>query len=399
MISKRLVFKALIYLCIYHALSFILSTIMEKRFMQFLSIQHVVTSDFTYNDLFYRVQYKSEKDNQVRKHKEEILIVNTARLQGQNFRSDLAQVIERVQEYQPKAVGVDITFRNRWDRGNKSLFKALSAHKNIICAFEASNKKHSKLLLPPEIKMGDVDFPKNQHSIRFYKGGDKTMAYQLFKMARGKNSKNQVSSVKSFPISFTSIHDGVVGLDDVFSDNYDKNYKVIDARSLMEEEYAAQHYGPVLKGSIVIIGHTGGYFDVEDKHAVPTDTTRLVNRKLIMPGAAIHANTLSNLLDDRIFHEPNTLLVNIILNLVMFLMILLILRHPMKLFLLSGLAVFSIVWIWIAMYLMELNIYIQVGVTLLELMILEEFIETFDPFVMRLWNRIRNKKEKNSPTV
>jgi hypothetical protein len=43
---------------------------------------------------------------------------------------------------------------------------------------------------------------------------------------------------------------------------------------------------------------------------------------------------------------------------------------------------------------MEYNIYIQVGATLIELLILEEFIETFDPFVEKWVAAYQHKKRK-----
>jgi CHASE2 domain-containing sensor protein len=367
--------------------------LLQSPAMQFLSIQSAVSSDFTYNDLFYRVQSNSNVDNVARRHKEEIVLINTANLGSMSFRAELADLINRVESFKPKAVGIDIVFANRADYGNDSLLKSIQSYTNIVCSFRASQKSNAFLGLPSGTIKGDVDFPENQHSIRFYKGGRKTFAYQLFKLARGRNATNQVSSLERFPIAYSSIQDGVVDFDDFENSEYTKNYRVIDAKLMLSDEFAYQHYHSSLKQGIVIIGHIGtNKFDVEDRHAVPTDTSSLVNRSLLMPGAAIHANALSNMLDNHVFHEPNSFLVEIFLNIIMLIMVILILKHPLKIFMLIGLAVFSIVWIWLAMYLMEFNIYIQVGGTLIELMILEEFVDSFDPAVMRLWNRFRKNK-------
>jgi hypothetical protein len=392
MLSRRLVFKAFIYLCIFHALSFLLSAVMEMRFMQFLSVQQLISSDFTYNDLFYRVQNKSDEDEVQRKHKEEIILINTAFLDNQNFRSELAELIHRVGAYKPLAIGVDFIFSNRPDEANDRLLKALKSSENIVCAYQSSANMGEHLPLPLTVRKGDVDFAPGQHSVRFYKGGEKTFAYQLFNVARGETVASPVADKERFPIAYSSIHDGVVPIDAVESPDYTKNYKVIDARSLLEEENTTERFESVLSKSIVIFGHMGsGPFDVEDKHAVPTDTTTLINRQLLMPGPAIHANALSNLLDDHIFEEPNSILFAVILNLVMLLMIILTLHHPSRILLLTGLVIFSIIGIWLSMYLMEFNIYIQVGVTLIELLIIEEFVESFDPFVVRIWERFRTK--------
>jgi CHASE2 domain-containing sensor protein len=376
-----------------------LSKLMETPFMQFIEIQHLANSDFTYNDLFYRVQSKSENDLLKRKHKEEIILINTANFSN-DFRANLTELLKKVESFNPKAVGVDITFDNREkDSATIELIQEIKSHKNIVCAYKKSALKGENLVFPTVINKGDVDFPPEQHSIRFYKGGEQTFAYQLFKAARGKNAQNEVKYAADFPIAYSSIGNGIVDFNEDFPYNDEKNYKVIEANKLLTGEDIKNHYGQSLSGSIVIIGHLGiNDYDSEDKHAVPTDTDKLVNRNLLMPGAAIHANALSNLLDNHILHRPNSLLIEIIMNLVMLLMIILVLNHPLKIVLISGLAILSIVWIWLALYLMEFNIYIQVGVTLIELMILEEFVETFDPFVMLFWQRIRRRKEQKITT-
>jgi hypothetical protein len=400
--SLKILIKGLIYLFIYHVLSFMLLRFMETPFMQFIEIQNLASSDFTYNDLFYRVQNKSSNDLLKRKHKEEIILINTANFPS-DFRANLTELIKKIESFNPLLVGVDITFSNHKDSNTLKLLDVLKSHKNIVCANKMSSLRGENLYLPSPIIKGDVDFPKVdgnvQHSIRFYKGGEQTFAYQMFKLARGKNAQNEVKDVVDFPIAYSVINEGVVGIDNIESKEYEKNYKIIDAYKFLTEIDFKSYYGQRMKGSIIIIGHLGtNKFDSEDKHAVPTDLSNLVNRNLLMSGAVIHANALSNLLDNHIFHKPNTLLIDIIMNLVMLLMIIMVLNHPLKILVITGLTVLSIIWIWLALYLMELNIYIQVGVTLIELMILEEFVETFDPFVMRFWQRIRRQKSKKLTT-
>ncbi len=394
---KKLLLRATIYLAIYTILSFGLSKFLELRFMQFLSIQHIVGSDFTYNDLFYRVQNKKDDDNLKRKHKEQIVLINTAYFTHENYRGLLAELIHKLQTFKPQSIGIDVTFTKRDDEQTAFLLETLSSYNNIVCAKSLADEPSNYLKLPSNVKLGDVDFITDQHSIRFYKGGEGTFAYQLFKMTRGKNANNEVGNEDSFPIAYTSIHDGVVPFDDIESNTYNKNYKVIDAIELLKDPEESKHFVDALKNSIIIVGHMGtSNFDIEDKHPVPTDTMHLVNRLPLMPGAAIHANALSNILDDHIFHKPNPYLVEFILNLILFTMILVVLIHPLKIFIFLGLTVFSILWIWLSMYLMEFNIYIQVGTTLIELLILEEFVETFDPFVIRLWNRFKSKTNKKT---
>ena len=77
---NRIVLKSFIYLLIFHALDFCVSKAFELPAFQVFSIQNLVASDFTYNDLFYRAQGKAGFKDVKRKHKEEIILVNTAEL-------------------------------------------------------------------------------------------------------------------------------------------------------------------------------------------------------------------------------------------------------------------------------------------------------------------------------
>ena len=389
--KKSLLVKSFLYLIIFHILDFGVTLLFETKAFQMFSIHHLAASDLTLNDLFYRIQDKKEFEANNRNHKEKIFLINTAALDGEDFRIQLTELVDSLMVYTPKALGIDITFSNDTSiLGSDQISKLATKHTNIVFA---SSEKGGALKLPKNVKYGNVDFIGEQHSIRFYKGGSETFANQLYKIARGKNST--AASWESFPILYSCIHDGLAHLDEIESDrDFSTQFHYVNADEALENPVALKNY---IRNNIVILGHLGkNEFDVEDKFPVPTDSIDLVNRLPTMYGPVIHANALSNMLDDHFLKEPPKWLVFVATNLVMFLMILLILLHPLKLYLVLGLSVFSIIWISLSIYLMEFNIFIQVGTTLIELLILEEFIETFDPFVVKLRKAFTNRNSKKN---
>jgi hypothetical protein len=391
---KASLVKSFFYLLIFHLLDYGLTLLFETKTFQIFSIQNLASADFTYNDLFYRAQEQGNQEAIKRNHSEEIFLINTASLDGGEFRLQLAELIDSISDYSPKAIGIDITFSNDTSKvGTSQLLNVAAKRKNLVFA---CSSKEKYLPLPKNVTYGDVDLLPDQHSIRFYKGGKETFAYQLFKKARGEESR--VADWDSFPILYSCIHDGLSHLDEIETDkDFSNQFHYINADELLENPGLVKSY---VQNNIVIFGHLGSNEnDAEDKFPVPTDSMDMVNRLPIMYGPVIHANALSNMLDDHFLKVPNSWLVLLFTNLVMYLMIFLIVNHPVKLYLILGLVTFSIVWIWLSIYLMEHSVYIQVGATLIELLILEEFIETFDPFVDRLKRVYQNKKIKNEKLV
>jgi hypothetical protein len=87
---------------IFHFLDFCVTKTFELPAFQVFSIQNLVASDFTYNDLFYRAQNSVGFKDVKRTHKEEIILINAANLDGDEFRLNLAQLIDSIQSFNQK---------------------------------------------------------------------------------------------------------------------------------------------------------------------------------------------------------------------------------------------------------------------------------------------------------
>jgi hypothetical protein len=386
---KKLLFKSFLYLLIFHFLDFCLTKTFELPALQVFSIQNLVSSDFSYNDLFYRAQNKSGFKDFKRKHKEEIVLINTASLDGEDFRLGLVYLVDSLQKCQPKAIGIDFTFTNDTSKaGTSELLEMSSKYSNMVFAVD---RKPNLLKFPKNVVLGNVELPTEQFSIRYYNSNNESFAGKLYAKSRNKNPTIPISNSSSFPIFYSCIHNGITDYNDKMNRDYEVNFKSIDAAKLIEDP---SQYSFAIKNNIIIVGHLGrNEFDSEDCFPVPTDTNDVVNRLPVMHGPVIHANALSNMLDNQFFSVPNSLLSIILTNLIMFVLIFFIIQHPMKIYLIGGLVLISLFWIWFSLYLMEFKIYIQVGTTLIGLLILEEFIEVFDPFVGRIIEKIKKRKK------
>ena len=303
---------------------------------------------------------------------------------------NLANLLDSIEKFNPKAVGIDFTFSMDTSiTGTPELLEVSERYRNLVLA---QSNEANYLSYSAKVTRGNVDFPLEQFSIRYYQGGDKSFAFKLFNKVRGVKETPVFCSRDSFPIVYSCVHDGMVSYEEKMNDNYEVNYKTIAGEKLLENP---AEYSSAIKNNIIIIGHLGrNQFDMEDRFPVPTDTNDVVNRVPLMPGPVIHANALSNMLDNQYFTTPNNWLSFLLYNIIMLILIFFIIQHSMKILLIGGLVIISIIWIWLSIYIMEFKIYIQVGSTLVGLLILEEFIEVFDPFVVNWYAKLKKSLSK-----
>jgi CHASE2 domain-containing sensor protein len=175
------------------------------------------------------------------------------------------------------------------------------------------------------------------------------------------------------------------------------NFKYIEAKEFIDENESGfnQSFTKTFKNKIVIIGHLGSNlinkkYDVEDKFAVPTDTSKIMLRDKTMYGSVIHANAIENILHPETkFKELNSFF-NILLDQFFIIcMLLLLFLNLGKLINISIVIVLSVIYAIIIMKLMDFNIYITMASTLFQLLFLEEFFEIIEP----LYNRVVKLKK------
>ncbi len=360
--------------------------------MQVFNINEHVTSDIYFNDLYY-YKYDEDHASDFMKKQKEVVLVNTQDI-GINERYKYKELLTRLLKYNPKCIGVDVTFnKNKADE-----LKDFHDNKKIVFVQGAAND-----IQYPNV--GNAEFPKvhehNQRTIRFYSNSPKSFAYKLAHIAYPtKNLK--IGSENEFLIHFNAINNGISHIRKDYEDklNYSKNFHYMNSQELVEDSLEIFKEG--IENKIVIIGylgdqdHFGAKYDIEDKFRIPADTKHLINKEPVMNGAVIHAVAISNMLNPS---EQFTVIPDFWIRLFqlliccVFLVLLLFYQFGKLLnrFLLFAL---SIPLLFLVLFLMDHLIFVKLGGTLFALLIIEEMFEILEPFEHKYFPKLMQHEKK-----
>jgi hypothetical protein len=396
--KNKQVFKVLVYFGIFKLLFIGLAFLLQQNFMQVFEIQNLGAKDFSFNDMYYRVKMKEGLEHSPHfSRKKSVILINSGSLNRAQFRHELSLLIDRLNTFEPSAIGIDHTFSRQSEQPDSSttqLKEAIAFSAHTVMARIPSEEKNTLLFNHPS---GDVELPVVHFSIRYYKDGPSTFASKLCEQAGFKKEEADESDGK-FPIHFSSIQNGMVHWLNRENQYYDINFKFVEGPELFDSNNVAALKN-LLKGKIVIVGHLGSpdgfnLFDIEDKHPVPVDTTNVANRERIMPGAVVHANAVENILHpEEMFSEWKGWTLYLAMELIFLLYLIFIMFTEFgKLFNVLLLALISFPLIYLVLFMMEAGIYVTMGVTLLQLLMVEEVLEIID-FIYDKLRRLKPSKK------
>jgi len=80
----------------------------QKPIFNLISLEHLITSDASLNDLHYPLRRQQEADPPSLTGK--VILINTGSLPKDSFRQGLAQTLNRIAAFNPKVIGVDHDF-------------------------------------------------------------------------------------------------------------------------------------------------------------------------------------------------------------------------------------------------------------------------------------------------
>ncbi len=222
---------------------------------------------------------------------ERILIVNI----DTGGRKTIAKLIDHLEEYHPKSIGLDILLPQREVDGNEEIKRSLQKFKNIVlCQFAEYNDSSKKYSLSGnQFANGDV------HSgfVNFI--GLKGNVVRYFPDYL-EDSKNHF---ESFTSEIIKISDSVA-----YKNLKQRNNRVewINYQRL-DSEYYNVNFNEVLnnkidtsfvRDKIILIGYIShDVNNIEDKHFTPLNNKILGRSIPDMNGVVIHANILSMILD------------------------------------------------------------------------------------------------------
>jgi hypothetical protein len=305
----------------------------------------------------------------------------------------------KLEEYEPAVIAVDHEFTADTSKiGTIELLETASYFGDIIFAYDPLS---SGFLEPPGVK-GQVIFPA-QTSIRYYRNSDSSFAFLLAKRLSPK-LKEPKNKNDSFPIHYCSYAKGFTHWQDKIDQYYDINFKAIEAKDFFDNNDSAQieELKKLVAGKAVIIGHLGSpemynSNDIEDKFRVPVDPMAMTGREKIMPGPVIHANAVENFLHPKeMFYELKGFWFIFLQQLLYFFYLAFVLLEKFgSVTKKIALGILSVISFIVVIKLMNWGIYVTMGTTLLQLLIIEEITEMFDPYYTKLENFFKKRKNEN----
>jgi CHASE2 domain-containing sensor protein len=359
--------------------------IYEHLPLQLLHFEHLATEDVQFNDIYYSSNLNINLENK------DVVLINTGSVaKDDSFRTQLANLINKVSTFKPKKVGLDFVFEE--PKVNDTVLQNAITKNNIVLG---SDFRGSFKNIFTSTNKGIVNFPvKEGETIREYynfveKNDNKIPSFAA--VLTGVNRDNSLEYLK-----YTSDSKGFYNVLDKNQKSEILNFPAIEALAILND-IESDKIKKLLKNKIVIIGHLGNgdmdnKFDVEDKHRVPNNRS-LFNRNLTMPGCVIHANAVQMMIDKNEMFLIESWLYELISNIILFgfLFLFYTIHHKYYLGKLINISIIlgstiPIIFFF-CIYLMNLNIYYKIGGLFMQIAFLEEFIGIADG--------VKNKFNKN----
>jgi CHASE2 domain-containing sensor protein len=152
----------LIFIC-FKASILVISLLYHNLPLQLLHFEHLATEDIQFNDIYYATK---QYQNSELKNKE-VVVINTGSIDNDSlFRKKLAELITKVAQNKPKAIGLDFYFPSPKNPVNDSLLRDAIVKNNVVTVVDATQKHQS---IFPSNQKGLMNLPgKNEETIREY---------------------------------------------------------------------------------------------------------------------------------------------------------------------------------------------------------------------------------------
>jgi hypothetical protein len=399
MLKKKNIIKFLFFYLGSKIILLFLLPIASSSFFQIFNLENSGNPDLIFNDLYFRARNKDCFYNPHYTREKSVVLINSGSLNPDTFRLQLSEVLRKLKTTNVKAIGIDHDFSKNDKIGTAELRKEIESNPKIVYSYRPNKDDGSvdESYFDFKAKKGETNLP-DAYTIRRYFSYGNTFGRQLAGLAYPEKLKEFKNKNKAFNINYCSIGSGLINChpDSSMSSKYwDVNFKSIEAIDFLRDTNLYDFYKEELDNKIVIIGHLGtsAYdkkYDVQDKFAVPIDSEKIMLRDKTMHGAVIHANAIENILHpESMFFELVGFWDFLIQEILFVLFLILLMFNFSKLVNILILVVFSIPYVILVLKLMELNIYLTLTSTLLNLFFIEEFYEIIKPFYLTITKKIK----------
>ena len=302
--TKLLIRDAFLATILSSSLIFLLSiTIISISF--FNPIQKALT-DFNFLDVYYAQEFGDSNTINT-----DIVLVN---VEHKN-RFEIAQLIERVLEEEPKVIGVDIIFKDKKEAFSDSILASVLNHQKIVSSY----------IITDSITIENHPlFNSNANGFVNFNFDDRSNVIREFVGIRTINGLDELS----FSTQVAQLYIG----DTWQNYNYDKMLRNLNPvkyhgnydkfLTLDFDDFLYNQEKVILKDKIVLFGYIGtpigNQYDVEDKYFTPVNKITSGKSLPDMHGIVVHANILNMLINKDFFLKVSLFWIGIITILCMY---------------------------------------------------------------------------------
>jgi len=294
-------YAALITLIVF-ILIWLFSTVRPN--LHFLNPFNYGLKDYEITDIVY----SRMRDEQI-KMEDRIVIVNT----GRPDRTQIAQMLKRINAAQPKAIGIDVLFSGRKEPAGDSLLLAgIIQSENLVLASELENYREDigqfqaisgvDSFFNQHARTGYVNFPSTEtRTIRYFSPTEETAEGQAFSFAA------EIARLYD-PAAFEKLLIRRKDLETIHYSSNASSYLHFEPETILDTtiDLTAQ-----LSGKIVLMGYSSdeeGDCPLLDKFYTPLNPSYSGRSDPDMYGIIIHANIIQMVLDGRyVRHVPGWL--------------------------------------------------------------------------------------------
>lgn len=368
----------------------LLNGLLKTPIYSIVSLHSLIISDASINDLHYLI--REETQDYDPKLSGDLILVNTGSLPNDSVRLALSNLIQVLDKYQPKVIGLDLVLDSNFiGLGTSELLKTLATTPRMVIG-KSPQIGTLNPVISPSSAHGIVSFPDNQSTVRRYSTQDNAFGVLLAQML--KKDSLAAFDESTFFINYQTRADGIytvhspefdfVLLDSSFRPS---SFLMLEGKDILNNDSLTLRALSLLgKGRAFILGHLGNTnlynvkYDGEDRHRVPPER-QLVNREKSMFGILIHANAIENILnpelryscwsDSLIYQTIRALIILIYIYYLLYYKLMKIINIFFSIFLIS----FPV--IYLVLYLMTFQIYIDLGFVLIQIILLEDAVEVY----------------------
>lgn len=293
--------------------SLALQKVLHTLAVELYEIKNIATEDVDFTDIYYYNQQKPKTKN--------VVLINIGSLPADSLRYKLTQIIPQLNQYNAKAIGLDMYFSEAKDKKIDQELDSLLNDPKIVIGMDKVEKPYFPLGPDSQVQFGYINLPSkegetvrefyNYFKVKNFFSPELKAPYNRVKNGQEKDSVNllsfprKLSEIAEFNnekkldmISYLRYQSVGNGYYNAFDENEAKRFQqtkfpAIEANLLLLYPEKAK---AIIEGKIVILGWLGADNmynpnDITDRHRVPVDF-KLFNREPIMPGAVIFANAI-----------------------------------------------------------------------------------------------------------